>query len=131
LTILLQNDEECDATKAKFLFLSMAPKKQPSYFLMTIINSRDLCHTTCKELLIFLSLNKKLFMKKNIGSTDKLLRVLVAAFFAVLFFTGSVTGIAGIVLLLSGGILIVTSFISFCPLYTLFGITTCENNKTE
>jgi len=99
--------------------------------MMTIINDCDFCHVIYNKLLLFLSLNKKTSMKKNIGSTDRLLRILLAAFFAVLYFTGSVTGTAGVILLLLGGILIATSFISFCPLYALLGINTCENNKTK
>ena len=70
-------------------------------------------------------------MKKNMGSTDKLIRIVLAALFAVLYFTGIVTGTAGIVLLVLGGVFIVTSFISFCPLYALIGTNTCKIKKVN
>lgn len=65
-------------------------------------------------------------MKKNMGSADRIIRVLVAAFFAVLFFTGTVTGVLGIVLMIFGGVLILTSMVGFCPLYAPFRISTCR-----
>ena len=59
------------------------------------------------------------------GSTDKIIRIILAAVFAVLYFTGTVTGSLGMVLLVLGGVFLATSLISFCPLYTLVGINTC------
>ena len=64
-------------------------------------------------------------MKKNMGSADKVIRIILAAVFAVLYFTGTVTGTLGMVLLVLGGVFLATSFISFCPLYTLVGLSTC------
>lgn len=66
------------------------------------------------------------YMKKNMGSTDRVIRVVLAIVFAVLYFTQTVTGTAGLVMLVLGGIFLATSLISFCPLYTLFGINTCS-----
>lgn len=66
-------------------------------------------------------------MKKNMGGADRIIRVLIAAVIAVLFFMKVITGTLGIVLLVVGGIFLLTSLISFCPLYTLFGIKTCKN----
>lgn len=68
-------------------------------------------------------------MKKNMGSTDKLIRVLVAAAIAVLYFTGVVPGTLGIVLLVLGIVFVLTSMVSFCPLYVPFGISTCAKEK--
>ncbi len=65
-------------------------------------------------------------MKKNMGNTDRTLRLIVAAVVAVLFFTGAVQGTAAIILLVFAGIFIATSLVGFCPLYTLFGISTCR-----
>ncbi len=59
------------------------------------------------------------------GSADRIIRVLIAAVVAVLFFTGIIEGILGIVLLVAAGIFLLTSLISFCPLYAPFGINTC------
>ncbi|HQW41761.1 MAG: DUF2892 domain-containing protein [Flavobacteriales bacterium] len=64
-------------------------------------------------------------MKANMGSTDRIIRILIAAVFAVLYFTGTVTGTVGLVLLVLGAVFLVTSVISFCPLYAPFGISTC------
>lgn len=65
-------------------------------------------------------------MKKNMGSADKMIRIILAVVFSVLYFTGTVTGTLGIVLLVLGGIFLLTSFVSFCPLYTILGINTCK-----
>ena len=65
-------------------------------------------------------------MKKNMGSTDKIIRIIVAAIFAALYFTGTVPGPWGIVLLVLAVVFVLTSFISFCPLYMPFGINTCK-----
>ena len=65
-------------------------------------------------------------MKKNMGNTDRVFRVIAAIIFAVLYFTGTVTGIFGIILVVLGAIFLATSFISFCPLYALVGMNTCE-----
>ncbi len=65
-------------------------------------------------------------MKVNMGSTDKIIRVIVAIVISVLYFTGKITGTLGIVLLVLGGVFLVTSLISFCPLYTIFGLNTCK-----
>lgn len=64
-------------------------------------------------------------MTNNMGSTDKLIRIIVAIIFAALYFTGTVTGTLGIVLLALGGIFVLTSVISFCPIYAIIGVSTC------
>ncbi|MBK6835545.1 MAG: DUF2892 domain-containing protein [Bacteroidetes bacterium] len=68
-------------------------------------------------------------MKKNMGNIDKIVRILIAAVVAVLYFTGIVTGTLGIVLLVLAGVFVLTSLISFCPLYTIFGMNTCPKDK--
>lgn len=68
-------------------------------------------------------------MKKNMGAADRIIRIIVAIVIAALYFTGTITGTLGIVLLVVGGIFLLTSFISFCPLYTVFGIKTCKTPK--
>lgn len=69
-------------------------------------------------------------MKKNMGTTDKLIRLVIAVVFAVLYFTGTVTGTVGVVLLALGGVFVLTSLVSFCPLYTLVGLNTCPASKS-
>ena len=63
-------------------------------------------------------------MKANIGSFDKVIRIILAIIFAVLYFTKLVDGTVGIVLLVLSGILLLTSIFSFCPLYTILGLKT-------
>ena len=60
------------------------------------------------------------------GSVDKFIRILIAAIVAVLYFTGTISGTLGIVLLVLAGVFLLTSLISFCPLYAPFGISTCK-----
>jgi hypothetical protein len=69
-------------------------------------------------------------MKKNMGNTDRAIRVILAIVFAVFYFTNMVTGTFGIVLLVLSVIFLLTSLISFCPLYALFGFSTCEKDAT-
>jgi hypothetical protein len=64
-------------------------------------------------------------MTKNMGSTDKIIRVILALVFGALYFTETVTGTLGIVLLVLGGVFLATSAISFCPLYKIVGLNTC------
>jgi hypothetical protein len=68
-------------------------------------------------------------MKKNMGSSDKIVRILLAVVFAALYFTGTVSGTLGLVLVVVAGIFVLTSLVSFCPLYTLLGISTCQVNS--
>jgi hypothetical protein len=65
-------------------------------------------------------------MKKNMGTIDKVIRILVAVTIAILFFTGVITGTVGIILLVLAGVFVLTSLISFCPLYLPLGINTCK-----
>jgi hypothetical protein len=64
-------------------------------------------------------------MTINMGKVDRVLRPLLAIAFIVLFFTGTVAGIFGIVLLVFAGIFLLTSIVGMCPLYSLFGFSTC------
>ncbi|MBT8182280.1 DUF2892 domain-containing protein [uncultured Eudoraea sp.] len=70
-------------------------------------------------------------MKKNMGSADRIIRFIVAAIIAVLYFTEIIGGTLGIVLLVLAGVFVLTSFVSFCPLYAPFGISTCAVKQAE
>lgn len=70
-------------------------------------------------------------MKKNMGLVDKTVRILVAALFAVLYFTNVVTGTLGIVMLVVAGVFVLTSLISFCPLYPLLGMNTSKSKDSK
>lgn len=68
-------------------------------------------------------------MKKNLGSIDRIVRAIFAVIVSILFFTNVITGTLGVILLVVGGVLLATSFINFCPLYSIFGISTCPVKK--
>jgi len=63
-------------------------------------------------------------MKRNMGTVDKVIRILVALVLAGLYLANVVTGTLGIILLVVAVVFVLTSFISFCPLYLPFGINT-------
>lgn len=63
-------------------------------------------------------------MKKNMGTADRVIRILIAVVVISLYFANVINGTIAIVLLAISGIFILTSFISFCPLYLPFGIST-------
>jgi len=65
-------------------------------------------------------------MKKNMGIIDRIIRLALALVIVVLYLTGKVTGVAGIILIVIALIFVVTSFIGFCPLYTLLKVSTCK-----
>lgn len=65
------------------------------------------------------------------GSADRFIRIIVAAIVGVLYFTGTISETLGIVLLVLAGIFVLTSFISFCPLYAPFGINTCSVKRKK
>jgi uncharacterized membrane protein len=63
-------------------------------------------------------------MKKNMGTTERVIRTLIAVFLAVLYFTNTISGTLGIVLLALAVVFLLTSLLGFCPLYLPFGIST-------
>ena len=68
-------------------------------------------------------------MKTNMGSLDRISRILLAAVMSVLYFTGTITGVFGIALLVISAVFVLTSLVGFCPLYTLVGFNTCASKK--
>jgi hypothetical protein len=65
-------------------------------------------------------------MKKNVGSIDKAVRIGAALVIIALYVANVISGTVGIILLVVAGLLILTSFVSFCPVYWPFGISTRE-----
>lgn len=68
-------------------------------------------------------------MKRNMSNTDRIIRVLIAGLFAYLYFSGIVAGTLGLVLVILAGVFVLTSLVSFCPIYTIFGLSTCSINQ--
>jgi len=65
-------------------------------------------------------------MKKNMGTLDRGLRLAVALVLGGLTYFNIIPGTLGIILSVLALIFVITSFISFCPLYLPFGINTCK-----
>jgi hypothetical protein len=70
-------------------------------------------------------------MKKNMGTTDKVIRVLVAVIILVLYFTHVVSGTLAVILLILAGVFVVTSLLGFCPLYLPFGLSTRKKEEAK
>ncbi|MCH8547153.1 MAG: DUF2892 domain-containing protein [Cryomorphaceae bacterium] len=68
-------------------------------------------------------------MTKNMGKADKLIRVIIAAIIAYLYYIGTISGTVGLVLLIAAAVFVLTSLVSFCPLYVLLGVRTCPAKK--
>ena len=68
-------------------------------------------------------------MKKNMGIVDRSLRIILAILVVVLIYLGELSGVAAIILGIFAGVFLLTSLVSFCPLYTLVGIHTCPAKK--
>ncbi len=65
-------------------------------------------------------------MKKNMGKIDRILRVIAAIILAVLYFTDTITGTIGLVVVIFAGIMFLSSLMGSCPPYQLLGINTCK-----
>ncbi|MBN9299137.1 DUF2892 domain-containing protein [Elizabethkingia anophelis] len=68
-------------------------------------------------------------MKKNMGTIDKAIRILIAIVIGVLYFTNTISGIMAIILGILAIAFVLTSFMSFCPLYLPFGINTLKKKE--
>ncbi|WP_134092103.1 DUF2892 domain-containing protein [Olivibacter sp. XZL3] len=68
-------------------------------------------------------------MKKNMGTADKSIRIGIAVVIAVLYFTNVISGTWAIGLGILAIAFVLTSFVSFCPLYFPFGINTFKKKK--
>lgn len=81
-------------------------------------------YSNCSACELFFILNQT-DMKTNMGTADRIIRLFISALFATLYITDVVPGILGIILLVLAGVFTLTSIFSFCPIYYLFGLSTC------
>ncbi|WP_299621002.1 DUF2892 domain-containing protein [uncultured Tenacibaculum sp.] len=65
-------------------------------------------------------------MKKNMSGFDRIFRIAIAVVVGVLYSQGIITGILSYILITVAFVFLLTSFVSFCPLYRLIGISTCK-----
>ena len=63
------------------------------------------------------------------GTADRVIRVILAAILVILYFTHTITGTLGLVLVILGVVFLLTSLISFCPLYWPFGLSTRKKEQ--
>lgn len=68
-------------------------------------------------------------MKKNMGGTDRMIRLIIAAVIGVLYWQKIIDGTLAYVLLTLAGIFVLTSFVRFCPLYSIVGLNTCKTKE--
>jgi hypothetical protein len=68
-------------------------------------------------------------MVRNEGTVDRIIRAIIGVVALVASVAAGVGTVGGIVLLVLGGVLVVTAAVGFCPLYRVFGITTCPVDK--
>ncbi len=65
------------------------------------------------------------------GSADRIIRTIVAIVLGILYYTGVISGTVGLVLVILAGVFLLTSLVSFCPLYAPFGISTCAAKEKK
>lgn len=70
-------------------------------------------------------------MKRNVGTIDKIVRILIAVVIAVLYFTHAISGTLAVIFLLVAGVFLLTGACSVCPLYIPFKINTSEKKDGE
>ena len=68
-------------------------------------------------------------MKTNMGFADKIIRTIIAAVMIALYFTHVVSGTLGIVLIVLSVVFLLTSLLSFCPIYAIFGLSSKSKLK--
>jgi hypothetical protein len=68
-------------------------------------------------------------MKKNMGTIDRIIRILLAIVVVILYMTSSITGVAAIILGILAIVFIITSLIGFCPLYVPLKISMIGKSK--
>jgi len=67
-------------------------------------------------------------MKKNMGTIDKVIRILVAVLVVILYFTNVISGTPGIILLALSAVLVVTTVLGFCPIWLALGLSTTKKD---
>lgn len=87
------------------------------------------CGLFIKE--IHLNKQKTIAMKKNVGPLDRVIRIVIAAILAILYFSGVVTGTTGTIFLILALILLITAAFKICGLYSLVGMNTCKKEAEE
>jgi len=70
-------------------------------------------------------------MKANMGTTDRIFRLILVILVAILYFTNVISGTLAIILGIVALVFLITSITGFCGLYKVFGISTCSVKKSQ
>jgi hypothetical protein len=71
-------------------------------------------------------------MKKNVGNTDRFVRVMFGIILLIIFMSGAITNsLWNWIILAVSLVLIITAFATFCPLYALVGKSSCEVKRKK
>lgn len=70
-------------------------------------------------------------MKPNMGTADKIIRLVVVAIVVILYFTGQISGTAAIILGIIAVAFLATSLVGWCPVYSLFGVSTRKTQRPQ
>lgn len=65
-------------------------------------------------------------LKLNMNQTDRVVRLIVAALLSIMYYLDVIHGILGYIGLALAVIFVATAFVRFCPIYALFGWSTCK-----
>jgi hypothetical protein len=87
-------------------------------------------YASCHACNLRILLPVKRYFRKNMGRTDRIIRVSLAVLFFALYYTDTITGVWGLVLLVLGIAFVTISLFSFCPFYPLLGVNTCRKAAT-
>lgn len=70
-------------------------------------------------------------MKKNIGTNDRIIRLLMASLITILYFTNAIPAALTVATFVIAGSFVLTALVSICPIYAMFGIDSCEEREHE
>lgn len=68
-------------------------------------------------------------MKSNVGTVDKIIRIALAVLVAILYYTNVISGTLGIILLVLAAVFVLTSLVSFCPIWAVLGVNTGKKKE--
>ena len=68
-------------------------------------------------------------MKANMGSADRIIRIIIAIVIGILYFTNVITGTLATILLIVGAVFLITGLVSVCPAYLPLGLSTIYKKK--
>ena len=68
-------------------------------------------------------------MKKNMGTVDRVIRLVIVVVIGALYYTGQLTGLVATILGIVAVAFLITSIVGWCPGYLPFGISTRKHSE--